>query len=690
MKNKLLYILGIFFIVMFAFSSCEMFGSKTEESKQEVTLTINNASSYRLNQVKWNEFNFETIDVGESQKKVINPEGFGFIYFSFVPQGSGGQIMYCRTSEALQVDYQNVIFTFTDNTIVMQQQNSNNKDTLGNILLPSNAVLSVSLNNRTVEQNDLIKIDKTAINTKQIMSFSLTNVGSEELNFIGNSPIKLVGNDENSVSCFDIEQPQTSSLDVNETTTFDIVFLPENNDTYSAYINIFTNDEDSPFEFMITGSGSMPYPELAVKVDGSEILNEGTIDFGEVIIEKDKTIEVTIENNGTEKLILTDSSPVSFLQETESFEILSQPIPEISAGSSSTFSIKYIPQNEGEVSAVLKIASNDVEKENMYIYIKGKGRKVYPDFYLTRDISDGDSLPETITRKDTPCTYKVSIKNTSSEVDLRFDVSLENPSDYISLSCNKNVLKPEELGIITISFDPKNTTGTYKEKIIINSNCEDQVFEFYTNFKSRELSTEAYLLSMKIGGTLDPVNIEPETYQYTLTCDSYYDTYTVHTNELEYSENATVYVNNQLLTADNPVNVNIEVNKILTIKVVSEDGENENEYKFTMLTKDDYDSTDITGLYLKYDDGKEYDITSYYSQGSYDDLIIPNWGTEIQIKVVLKNPKGRAFIEKKGWKVELESGVYSQPILMKSYEFCVLQVFSESGLWYSEMFIEDL
>lgn len=28
MKNKLLNILGVFFIVMFAFSSCEMFGFK--------------------------------------------------------------------------------------------------------------------------------------------------------------------------------------------------------------------------------------------------------------------------------------------------------------------------------------------------------------------------------------------------------------------------------------------------------------------------------------------------------------------------------------------------------------------------------------------------------------------------------------------------------------------------------------
>ena len=129
------------------------------------------------------------------------------------------------------------------------------------------------------------------------------------------------------------------------------------------------------------------------------------------------------------------------------------------------------------------------------------------------------------------------------------------------------------------------------------------------------------------------------------------------------------------------------MNGTLTIKVVSEDGENENEYKFTMLTKDDYDSTDITGLYLKYD-GKEYDITSYYSQGSYN-LFVPYAGREIQIKVVLKNPKGKAFIEKKDWKVELKSGVYSQSIFMEQYEFCVLQVLSESGLWYSEMFIED-
>lgn len=629
-----LIIIGLLFSCISCTNAVEN-NPKPTPDNSKITLTINNASTYNLYSIKWNGAEFGTINIGESKK--LNVEtGFGFIYFSFIPQASNNTKMNCYTSEALILNTENIVFTFTNNTIVIQQQNTSNKNTLENILLPSNALLAVSVNSRSVAQNDLIQMDKTVIQTKKTVSFTLTNVGSENLNFVGNSPVVLTSSDNTNNNCFSIIQPQTSSLSINETTTFDIVFIPEKSQTYSSEVNIYTNDGKSPFKFKLTAIGIEPSPKLTINFDGQEVQNAGTIDIGEVIIEKDKIVSITIENTGSKKLTLTDTIPVSFLEETNCFEIISQPIPEISAGSSSTFSIKYIPHTEGEESAILKIASDDIENPNMYIYLKGSGRKVYPTFTLSPKISDGDTLAEAIVRKDLIITRSLTIQNTNTEVDLRFQISLERPSDFITISCNKTVLQPGESGTITIQCNPNGTIGIFDEKIIINSNCQDQVFELFTNFKSREYSTEAYLLDMSIGGVLSQI-IEPQTKEYTLTCDSIYNAYTVHPNELKYSNNASVYINDMLL--ETTVNVPVTNGGIMTIKIVSEDGQNQNIYTFHLMTKENYDSTDLTHFYFKTNSGIESDIVNTLSTNFY-------YSTEqyFYIKPVLKNPNAKIYI----------------------------------------------
>lgn len=648
MQKRLLKCFCIYVWVIYYLCACDMGQTdikpvvpNSPEEEPKITLTINNASSYDIESVKWNGSQFGIINIGDSKKVEIEP-GFGFIYFSFIPQGSDESVMYCYTDEALFIDSQSQVFTFTNNTVVIQQQNSDNKDILEAITLPSEAVLGVSVNNRSVSYGDFIAIENTDIYTQRTITFTMINAGKEKLNFIGNSPVSVVSHEDSASNCFSVIQPQISSLNVNETTTFDIIFSPESIQTYIADVYISSNDNTSPFTFKITVEGVEPIPELTIRYNDQEIPNEGTIDFGEVIIEKNKIVNITIDNTGSRKLTLTGDDPVCFLYETNCFEIISQPIPEISAGSSSVFSVMYVPSKHGEETAVLKITSDDPEKENTYIYLKGTGRKVYPTFVLYkpnsyREVSDGETLPVNIIRKDLSDEITLEVENTSADVDLRFDVALETISDNISVSYGKNVLSPREKGKITVKFNPDGQTGVYNEKIVITSNCLDTVFEFFTNFKSREYSTEANLFNMNIGGVVSPI-IVPSIKEYTLTCDSIYDSYTVYPSELEYSANAAVYINDILLKTE--VNVPIYDGAVMTIRIISEDGLTENTYTFNLVTRENFDSTELIHLYLKTTaDGSEQDIVNAVASGSY---YISS--SSFYIKPVLKNPNATIYI----------------------------------------------
>lgn len=142
MKNKLLNILGVFFIVMFAFSSCEMFGFKSEENGAvdvspepvETTLTIRNQSFSDLSEVSWNDEDFEenslenSINMGRSVTKKVSP-GIGYIYFK---RDTGAVV--ARTDEVITVNEgDNIEFTFTDNTIILEKNNTDNKGTLSSL-----------------------------------------------------------------------------------------------------------------------------------------------------------------------------------------------------------------------------------------------------------------------------------------------------------------------------------------------------------------------------------------------------------------------------------------------------------------------------------------------------------------------------------------------------------------------------
>lgn len=152
MNIKKMLALALAAVVAAAFLSCSSDGGGSGDGSEQggsvgsksATLTVKNASSYTLHNVKWNGKEVSStagIASGNSKKESVS-EGFGYIYFSFYPNGSE-EMMSCYTAEVLDIsEGDDASFTFTNNTIVVQLNDVGNKATLGEFA-PRKTTLSI-------------------------------------------------------------------------------------------------------------------------------------------------------------------------------------------------------------------------------------------------------------------------------------------------------------------------------------------------------------------------------------------------------------------------------------------------------------------------------------------------------------------------------------------------------------------
>lgn len=151
MNIKKMLTLACAAVIAAAFLSCSSDGGGSGDGSEQggsgsssATLTVKNASSYTLHNVKWSGKEVSTtagIAPGNSKKESVS-EGFGYIYFSFYPKGSD-EMMSCYTAEVLDISKgDDASFTFTNNTIVVQLNDVGNKATLGEFA-PRKTTLSI-------------------------------------------------------------------------------------------------------------------------------------------------------------------------------------------------------------------------------------------------------------------------------------------------------------------------------------------------------------------------------------------------------------------------------------------------------------------------------------------------------------------------------------------------------------------
>ncbi|MDE6705443.1 MAG: hypothetical protein K2J81_06015 [Treponemataceae bacterium] len=138
---KKLFLLALAALMMTALLSCSSDDGEGDDGNVSgqvnggATLTVKNASSYTLYDVKWCGEVISSaagIALGASAKEFVS-EGFGYVYFSFYPNSSDVK-MQCYTVDALDISNGDAAsFTFTNNTVVVQLDDVENKAALGRL-----------------------------------------------------------------------------------------------------------------------------------------------------------------------------------------------------------------------------------------------------------------------------------------------------------------------------------------------------------------------------------------------------------------------------------------------------------------------------------------------------------------------------------------------------------------------------
>jgi hypothetical protein len=201
------------------------------------------------------------------------------------------------------------------------------------------------------------------------VTFTIRNLGTANLNLT--VPPTLGGANANQFSVN--AAGMSSSLAVNDTTTFTVTFSPTSEGTKNASVSIANDDTDeAPFVFNITGfATAAPAPEINVQLvstSGNILDGSGTYTFSNVQSgSSGSAVQFRIQNLGDLDLTLS-GAPIVTIGGTnaDQFNVSVQPASStITAGNSITFSVVFSPTTAGSKSATISFANNDAD-ENPY------------------------------------------------------------------------------------------------------------------------------------------------------------------------------------------------------------------------------------------------------------------------------------------------------------------------------------
>ena len=132
------------------FAGCDLFG-KPDDGKTDtpkITLTIKNQSSHVLSGVAFSGIAFATsggdLAVSAEAREEVDNTKFGYITFTRKDIG-----ISLRTADVVAIGDQNETFTFTNNTVVIEETNPNNKNTLAQISFLMDSLSAIELTSDT-------------------------------------------------------------------------------------------------------------------------------------------------------------------------------------------------------------------------------------------------------------------------------------------------------------------------------------------------------------------------------------------------------------------------------------------------------------------------------------------------------------------------------------------------------------
>lgn len=226
--------------------------------------------------------------------------------------------------------------------------------------------LIVDYNGNILSDGDEIDFGQVEFNETKTINITLRNVGKKTLTLENVSIVSDQG-----ATCFKItEYPSSLMIAASESATYAITYIPSGDGTAYATLKIDSDDPVNKCIRLNLEGSEMVKPKLVIRQGYKTIANGGTLDFGQVVLDKTKTITITLQNDGTKTLWLTSMPNVNGVS-SSCFKILLNNLM-ITAGSSEKMDITYIPSKIGSDSAILVINSDDPKHRSIYITLKGE------------------------------------------------------------------------------------------------------------------------------------------------------------------------------------------------------------------------------------------------------------------------------------------------------------------------------
>ncbi len=251
---------------------------------------------------------------------------------------------------------------------------------------------------------------------------------------------------------------------------------------YNSTITITSTDEDeSLFTFDVTGTISVPEPEITVfegpDNTGTEILSgqAGAVDLGSWFYSTSSSIDITIENTGVADLTISGISSSDIV-----FTVNNIP-GTIAPGGSATFQVENDGLSSGVFSADITIQSDDSDEPAFVFPVTVSVssaailRVFEGDDIGGAQIMSGQGTPYDIGGIPTPTnlTGNVTLQN-AGDLDLNIS-SITSSSPEFSISNNPGFIPPSTGGVATIDIVLDGTTpGVYTTDITIISDDPTQ------------------------------------------------------------------------------------------------------------------------------------------------------------------------------------------------------------------------
>ncbi|WP_303312007.1 choice-of-anchor D domain-containing protein [Hymenobacter sp. BT730] len=210
----------------------------------------------------------------------------------------------------------------------------------------------------------------TAVGATTDAAFTIENLGNGVLSLTGSPLVALSGTNANQ---FSVTAQPSSPVGVGSTTTFTVRFAPTSAGTKTAVLTIANNDSDEG-TYTINLSGVGQAPEINVKQGPTSYAVNSAFTYTPTTTGTTRDATLTIENLGSATLNLT-GSPVVALSGADAgqFSVTTQPNSSVSAGGSTTFTVRFAPSSVGIKTAVLTIANNDLDEGAYTINLTGQG-----------------------------------------------------------------------------------------------------------------------------------------------------------------------------------------------------------------------------------------------------------------------------------------------------------------------------